>query len=281
MTVLIDIIEYLSPVDRYRSMHVINQRLDAIICYSTNRIDLASINSKQDLDYYLEHILPDIVASLRFIKMSNGFIFNNEDGCMFTPDRPVMLGIIKKVQAKMNLVVYKKLEELTLKNINASQLKLLSEKIMHIPQLKHLLISFTGTQADYCSTILGNDAVRSTLKVLTLVFRDANVLSTSNSFTTMMPNLDRLTVDSCIVGNVATWLSSVQTVKPLNISIWDFPHRSQTYSLAKCTMPNLTSLRLQVDEISWNFVKQLLKAWGENLKQFTFIGMFQTLSDYA
>ncbi len=67
-TVLLDVIQYLSPIDRYRSLHDINHTFDAIIRYGTTHISLSNIESKREFDYHLEHILPDVIPSLRSIK---------------------------------------------------------------------------------------------------------------------------------------------------------------------------------------------------------------------
>jgi hypothetical protein len=271
-TVILDIIQYLSAIDCYRSMHNITDTLDAIIRYGTTHISLSNIESKRDFDYHLEHILPDAITSLRTIKISNDFLFDHEQETD-TTDRVKMIGIIKKVQAKMDLAAYEKLEELSLENINAIQLRLISAKLINAAQLKRLKISFYGTMADISLSILNNDIIRSKLKTLKLTIIDANVLFSSSSFINTLPNLDYLTVDSCRPGNVAALFSLVQNIKYLDISIWDFPNQPQTYSTEKLTLPNLTCLVLKVDEIKWGFTEHLLKQCGEKLKHFTFKGM--------
>ncbi|CAF1225043.1 unnamed protein product [Adineta steineri] len=272
-TIFLDIIQYLSPVDRYRSLYNINHTLNAIVCYGTTHISLSKIQSKRDFDYHLEHILPDVITSLRSIKISNDFMFDKEQGDFVTGDRAIMIGVIKKVQAKMNLIAYEKLEEINLENVNAAQLKLISTKLTNIPQLKRLIISFYGTIADISSLIFDSDVIRSKLKTLKLKLTDTSILSSSSSFINILPNLDYLTVNSCRVGNVAVLLQLAPNIKYLNISIWDFPSRAQTYSSEKFALPNLTCLILKVDEIKWSFVEHLLKQCGEKLKHFTFTGM--------
>ena len=54
----------------------------------------------------------------------------------------MMFGLIKKVQAKMNLLLYKKLEELELENVNATQLQLISDKLAHMAHMKRLMVFF-------------------------------------------------------------------------------------------------------------------------------------------
>ncbi|CAF3827222.1 unnamed protein product [Adineta steineri] len=269
-TILLDIIQYLSPIDRYRSLHNINHTLDAIIRYGTTHISLSKIQSKQDFDYHLEHILPDVITSLRSIKISNDFMFDKKQGDSVTGDRAVMIGVIKKVQAKMNLVAYDKLEEIILENVNATELKLISTKLVNIPQLKRLIISFYGTIAGTCSLIFNNDVIRSKLKTLKLKLTDADALFPSISFMNILPNLEYLTVDSCQVENVTVLLQLAPNIKYLNTCIWDFPNRNHTYPSVKSTLPNLICLILRVDEIKWCFVEHLLKQCGEKLKHFTF-----------
>ncbi|CAF0757327.1 unnamed protein product [Adineta steineri] len=272
-TILLDIIQYLSPVDRYRSLYNINHTLNAIIRYGTTHISLSKIESKRDFDYHLEHILPDVITSLRSIKISNDFLFDKEQGSFVTGDRAIMIGVIKKVQAKMNLVAYDKLEEIILENVNATQLKLISTKLVNIPQLKRLIISFYGTIADISSLIFDSNVIQSKLKTLKLTLTDASILSSSSSFMNILPNLDYLTVESCQVANANVLLQLAPNIKYLNICIWDFPNRTQTYLSEKLTLPNLTCLILKVDEIQRCFVEHLLKQCGEKLKHFTFTSM--------
>ncbi|CAF1265235.1 unnamed protein product [Adineta steineri] len=279
-TILLDIIQYLSPADRYRSLHNINHTLDAIIRSSTTHISLSKIESRRDFDYHLEHILPDVINSLRSIKISNDFVFDKKQGDIVTGDRAIMIGIIKKVQAKMNLVAYDKLEEITMENVNATQLKVISTKLVNIPHLKRLIISFYGTIADISSLICNSDIIRSKLTTLNLTLSDDNILYPSSTFMNILSNLEYLTIDSCRVGNVAVLLQLASNIKYLKICIWDFPDQTQTYPSEKLTLPNLTCLILEVDEVKWCFVEHLLKQCGEKLKHFTFTNFWHQLNVY-
>ena len=272
-TVLLDVLEYLTPIDRYRALHNLNSRLNGILRYSTTRIDMSHIESRDDFDYYLKHILPDVIISLRSLKISNDFIFDKIQTSTSDPDSVIMFGIIKKVQAKINLVQYEKLEELILENITATQLQLISEKLTHMSHMKRLIISFHGTTSDACKSVFNNDVIRPILTRLKLTLIDANA-----SFPQMIPiqnfsKLQHLTFRSCRIQNLATLLSFAQNITYLDISIWDFPNQQHTYLDKQFQLPNLTYLRLKADEIQWLFVEHFLKQCGEKLKYLTFTGI--------
>ncbi|UJR32617.1 hypothetical protein I4U23_020077 [Adineta vaga] len=269
-TVILDIMEYLSPIDVYRAMHGINNRLDNIIRYGTTRINLSNIESKQDFDYHMEHILPDVTTSLRFLKAANNFLFDQEQGHSDSRQRPVMFGIIKKVQAKLKLATYEKLEELSLKNVNGTQLKLISDEIGNMFQLKRLTISFYGTTADFCASLLSNAVIRSKLTTLDLFLTDANASFPNIPSTHILPNLDHLTVNACIIGNAAVLCRMVPNIKYLSICIWNFPNQRPTNSTETFILTNLTYLKLKLDEVRWNFAENFLKQCGQNVKHLTF-----------
>jgi hypothetical protein len=126
-------------------MHGINNTLDGIIRYGTTHINLSNIELKRDFDYYLDHILPDIIISLRSLKISNDFLFDKEHGFKYENEQAIMFAIIKKVHAKIKLDEYNKLEEFILENINGAQLNLISTKLINMHQLKRLIITFYGT----------------------------------------------------------------------------------------------------------------------------------------
>jgi Leucine-rich repeat (LRR) protein len=253
-------------------MHNINQTLDGIIRYGTTHINLSNIESKRDFNYYLEHILPDVITSLRFLKISNDFLFDKEQEALPTEGQAIMIGIIKKVQAKVDLNAYKKLEELRLENVDGTQLKLISEKLIHMSQLKRLVISFYGTTAAFFTSVIDSAIIRSKLKILNLTLIDANVLFPNSSSQNTLSNLDYLTVQSCIIGNVAGLFKLVQNIKYLDISIWNYPDKRQTYLTDNLTLPNLTHLKLKVDEIQWSFLEHLLKQCGKQLTHLTLEG---------
>jgi hypothetical protein len=254
-------------------MHGINDTLDGIIRYGTTHINLSNIELRRNFDYYLDHILPDIIISLHSLKISNDFLFDKEHEFIIENERAIMFGIIKKVHAKIDLTAYKNLEELILENVNEAQLNLISTKLINMPQLKCLVITFYGTTADCFTSIFNNDIIRSKLKKLKLFLIDANVNFPSTSLQNTLPHLDYLKVDSCIAGNVAILLFLVQNIKYLDISIMDFPNLSQTFSTNNLKFPNLTHLKLKTDEIKWNFVKSLLQQCGERLQHLTFLGI--------
>ncbi|CAF4917151.1 unnamed protein product, partial [Rotaria sp. Silwood1] len=261
----------MSPIDYYRLFHNINNKLDAALRECTIHINLSNIKLKRDLDYYLEHILPDVITNLCSITISNDFLFDKDSIDAGLRHPLLTIGVIKKVQARANLLESKNLQKLTLKNINATQMKLISDKIVRIPQIKCLSISFYGTTAEVLSSIFNNDVIHSKLAVLELTISDANTIFTSDSFIHQFPNLEYLTLTSCRVGNLTVFLSLVQNIKYLRIKIWDFPNQTQIFAKEKLKLPNLNRLILNTDEIEWSFVEQLLIQCGQQLKHLTLI----------
>lgn len=272
-TVLLDILEYLSPIDRYRAMHNLNYRLNGIVRHGTTHINLSNIRSKDDFDYHLKYILPDIINNLCFLKISNDFIFDKEQISTHNTDVRIMFGIIKKIQAKIDLTAYKKLKELQLVNVTGAQLELVSDKLAHMSHMKRLIISFRGTSLDAFKSIFNNSVIRSILTNLTLTLTDANVTFPSLADIPSFTNLEYLTLESCRIPNLAIMCPTFENIKYLDVSIWDFPNTQQSILTEKFHFPNLINLRLKVDEIGWSFVEHFLKECGEKLTCLTFTGM--------
>ena len=61
--VLLDILEYVSPIDRYRALHNLNHRLNSIVCSSIKHINLSKIRSRDDFEYHIKYILPDVIIN--------------------------------------------------------------------------------------------------------------------------------------------------------------------------------------------------------------------------
>lgn len=272
-TVLLDILEYLSALDRYRALHNLNRRLNGIVRHSTTHISLSNIQSRDNFEYYLKYILPDIINNLRYLKISNDFIFDLQPKSIIDQYTAIMFGVIKKVQAKINLLTYRTLEVLELENITATQMQLISDKITQMSHLKYVTISFRGTLSDAFKAIFNNDVLRPILRKLYLTLLDADVSFPQTSAIQHFVKLERLIIDSCRVQNLIRLCPFVENITYLNIKIWDFPDQRSSNLNRKFHFPNLIHLKLKVDEVRWPFVEHFLRQCGEKLKYFTFIGM--------
>ncbi|CAF0893313.1 unnamed protein product [Didymodactylos carnosus] len=220
--ILIEIFQYLSTIDLFRSLVNINSRIESLIKHSTPfKIDLSCITTKSEYDYICKTILLSSSSPLHYLKLSN-------------------LIVQCEIQLFINMFdimcLFSNLKSLSLLEVRLSELSIIIPKLKNVSYLSIISEQIDVSKDRKClySLIFCSDSSLS-LSLNTLIIKLYNnhlqrVISYTldgleETIINKFKNLKYLDVDSCYLNDLKKLFSYIPNIKHLNVNL--FPSDDQ------------------------------------------------------